>query len=97
MSKSFSSSLLVGGNPITPDRIILEDDRVVFRKRNRYLIGVDEESIPYDMIASVDIDKSLIDVEIKIYSTGRKVITAKNFTYWTARKIKKAIERKMYS
>lgn len=96
MAKSYSSSLFVGGNPITPDRIILEKDRVVYRKRNPYLIGVDEESIPYDKIASVDIDKSLIDVEIKIYSSGRKVITARNFTYWTARKIKKEIERKMY-
>lgn len=95
MSAEFSSSLFVGGNPIIPDRLILRWDKVVFRKRNVYLIGVDEQSIPYRMIASIDINRSLINATIKIYSSGQQVIEAKNFTYWTARKIKKEIEQRM--
>ena len=88
----FSSNILLGGNILTPDRIVVTDTEVVYRKRNKYLIGVDESSIPFERISSVEIDRKLIDSHIIIYSTGNQKIIAEDFSIRDAKRIKKIIE-----
>ena len=91
----FSSNILLGGNLLTPDRIIITDSEVVYRRRNKYLIGIDESSIPFTRISSVEIDRKLIDAHILIYSTGNQLITAKDFSIRDSKRIKKIIEERI--
>lgn len=91
----FSSNILLGGNVLTPDRIVITKSEVVFKKRNKCLIGVDESSIPFSRIASVEIDRKLIDSDILIYSAGNHEIKAEDFSVGDAKKIKKIIEERM--
>ena len=88
----FSSNILLGGSILSPDRIVITDTEVVYRKRNKYLIGVDETSIPFSRISSVEIDRKLIDAHIIIYSNGNQKIRAEDFSIRDAKKIKKLIE-----
>ena len=91
----FSSNFLLGGNILTPDKIVITNTEVIYRKRNKYLIGVDESSIPFSRISSVEIDRKLIDSDIVIYSTGNQKLIAGDFTISNAKKIKAEIERRM--
>lgn len=91
----FSSNILLGGNILAPDRLIITSSEVVFRKRNSYLIGVDESSIPFERISSVEIDRKLIDAHIIIYSNGNQKIRAEDFSVKDAKKIKKLIEERI--
>ena len=94
-SLSFNSRLLLGGNIIRPDRLIIEKNSVVYEKRNRHLIGVDRVMIPISRIASVEIDRGIIRSKIIIYSKGDQIITVENFTVGDGRRIKRAIEERM--
>jgi len=91
----FSSSILLGGDILTPDKIIITNSEVIYKKRNKYLIGSDESAIPFDRISSVEIDRNLIDSHIIIYSTGNQKIVAEDFAISTAKKIKKEIEKRI--
>ena len=93
--EEFTSNMLLGGNVITPDRLILGTTSVVYRKRNKYLIGVDESSIPYRQISSVEIVRHLIDADIIIYGSGNKKIEAKDFSVGDAKRIKQLIEERL--
>ena len=64
----FSSSVLVGGNILTPDRLILDDNGVTYEKRNKYLIGVDSSYLSYSNITYVKIDRLLLSSDIIISS-----------------------------
>ena len=57
----FSSNILLGGSVLAPDKIIITNTSVVYKKRNKYLIGTDESSIPFNRISSVEIDRRLIN------------------------------------
>lgn len=91
----FTSKLLLGGNIIRPDRLIIENKNIIYEKRNKHLIGVDRIMIPISRIASVEIDRGIIRSKIIIYSKGDQSITVKNFTVGDGRSIKKAIEERM--
>lgn len=91
----FSSSILLGGSILTPEKLIITATGVVFKKRNRYLIGTNESSIPFNRISSVEIDRKLIDCDIIIYSTGNQKIVAQDFSISAANEIKKEIERRI--
>lgn len=91
----FTSKLLLGGNVIRPDRLIINDNNVVYEKRNKHLIGVDRVMIPIARIASVEIDRRLISSRIIIYSKGDQSITVENFSVRDGKKIKREIERRM--
>lgn len=43
------------------------------------MIGVDETSILFSRISSVEIDRKLIDADIIIYSTGNQAIKVEDF------------------
>lgn len=92
---SFSSNILLGGGILTPDRLVLTDRSVVYRKRNNYLIGVDESSIPYRQVSSVEIERRIIDADIIIHGSGNKKIVAKNFSVSSAKQIKRLIEERL--
>lgn len=91
----FTSKLLLGGNVVRPDRLIIEQNSVVYEKRNKHLIGVDRTLIPISRIASVEIDRGIIRSKIIIYSKGSQAITVENFTISDGKKIKEEIEKRM--
>lgn len=91
----FKSNILLGGSILSPDRIVVTDSEVIYKKRNKYLIGTDESSIPFSRISSVEIDRKLIDSDIIIYSTGNQTIVAGDFSIADAKKIKKIIEERI--
>ena len=91
----FKSNILLGGSILSPDRIVVTDSQVIYKKRNKYLIGTDESSIPFSRISSVEIDRKLIDSDIIIYSTGNQTIIAGDFSIADAKKIKKIIEERI--
>lgn len=91
----FKSNILLGGSILSPDRIVVTDSQVIYKKRNKYLIGIDESSIPFSRISSVEIDRKLIDSDIIIYSTGNQTIIARDFSIADAKEIKKIIEERI--
>ena len=91
----FKSNILLGGSILSPERIVVTDSQVIYKKRNKYLIGTDESSIPFSRISSVEIDRKLIDSDIIIYSTGNQTIIAGDFSIADAKKIKKIIEERI--
>ena len=91
----FSSNILLGGNILTPDRLVITNNEVIYKKRNKYLIGVDESSIPFSRISSIEIDRKLIDSDILIYSTGNQQLKVEDFSVGDAKKIKKIIESRI--
>ncbi|MDD2983692.1 MAG: hypothetical protein PHQ74_09915 [Crocinitomicaceae bacterium] len=91
----FKSSILLGGSILSPEKLIITDTAVVYRKRNKYLIGTDESSIPFSRISSVEINRKLIDSDILIYSTGNQKIVAQDFSISSAKEIKSEIERRI--
>jgi len=92
MDEEFQSAFLRGGNILTPERIIITDDSVTWKKRNSFLIGTDSKTIPIDSIASIDIDQKLWGANITITSFGQDKIEAKNFTGADADRIKELLE-----
>lgn len=90
-SHEFSSNILLGGNILTPDKIIINESGVTFIKRNKYLIGKDRVHISFKNIASVSVDRKLIDANIIISSKGFGEIIGKNFSISAAKKIEKLI------
>lgn len=91
MSHTFKSSIIRGGSILTPDIIIIEDDAVVYKKRNKYLINVDTITIPISKITSVELDTSLWGTDIIIKTQGMGKIVAKNFSKSDAKKIRNLI------
>lgn len=91
----FTSKILLGGNMLRPDHLIIERNNLIYEKRNKHLIGVDRVMIPISRIASVEIDRRLISSRIIIYSKGDRTITAENFSINDARKIKIEIQKRM--
>ena len=89
---SFSSKLILGGNLLTPDRLLLNQDGVTYQKRNKYLIGVDESFLAYNSISYVKIDRGLINATVIISSRGSHGIKAANMSLSDARKIEKIIK-----
>ena len=86
---------MLGGNILTPDRIIITDSEVIYKKRNKYLICVNHASIPFPRISSVEIDRKLIDADIIIYSTGNQLIKAEDFSIGDSKRIKTIIEERI--
>ena len=66
--KVYQASRFTGGNFLFPDRIRLEADGVVFVKR--HLIGGEEESIRYEQIASVSVQRGLLFADLLFETTG---------------------------
>lgn len=95
METEFTSTFTRGGNILTPERIIITEDSITWRKRNNFLIGSDSKTIPISRVATIDINQHLVGCDITITSVGDDKIIAKNFTKSAAMQIKELIEGNM--
>jgi hypothetical protein len=93
MKYEFKSAITRGGGILTPEHIIINDNIITWRKRNKLLIGVDSISISLDKISSVELDDKVWGVDIKINSFGGNSISASCFTATDAKKIKSLLTR----
>lgn len=65
---TYRASRFSPGNMIFRDQLIVEPERVVFKKHK--LIGGDEESIHYEQIASVSINRGIVFADLLFETTG---------------------------
>lgn len=95
MRKEFVSSITRFGPILTPEKIIIDDSSVTYRRRNSHLIGVDEITIPISRVSAVEIDRQIWGATIKIIAFGAQSIVAKKFTWHDAKEIKRIINSMM--
>lgn len=89
---SFRSAITRGGGILTPDRIEIEGNNVIFKKRNKYLINVDSITVSISKISSIELDTSLLGTDIIIKTYGAGEIVGRKFTKSDAKKIKQIIQ-----
>lgn len=94
-SYEFKSNILLGGNILTPDKILINQTGVTYIKRNKYLIGKDRVHLSYSNISSVRIDRKLIDADIIISGRGAVEIVAEDFSIGNAKKIERLIQKQL--
>lgn len=86
-SYEFSSNIILGGDILNPDRLIIDQTGVSLIKRNKYWIGKDRRHFTYRNISSVFIDRKLIDADIIIASHSGEKIIAQDFSINDAKRI----------
>ena len=98
MTYSYSSSeaaLLANGRAadiLTPWQIEIDTDEqtITIRKRNKYLIGVDEDTLAFRVIRRVVVDEHLIGADITIQAVGGK-LTARCLDKSACKQIKQVL------
>lgn len=77
---------------LSPWHIIVDtdDQTITIRKRNKYLIGVDEDTLAFRFIRCVTIDQHLIGADITIQAVGGK-LTAKCLDKSDCKKIRQIL------
>ena len=98
MTYKFSSSeasLLANGHAadiLTPWQIEIDTDEqtITVSKRNKYLIGVDEDTLAFRFIRRVVIDERLIGADITIQAVGGQ-LTAKCLDKSACKRIKQIL------
>jgi len=98
MRYTFSSSeasLLANGHAadvLTPWTIIIDTDEqtITVSKRNKYLIGVDEDTLAFRFIRRVVVDQHLIGADITIQAVGGK-LTARCLDKSACKRIKEIL------
>lgn len=91
---TFKSAITRGGGILTPDIIIIDNDSVTYKKRNKYLINVDSITVPISKISSVELDTSLWGTDIIIKTFGAGEIIGKKFTKSDVKQIRKLIQER---
>ena len=91
MRREFKSSITRLGPILTPERIIIDDVSVTYRRRNQHLIGVDEITIPLSRVSAVEVDKHIWGATIKIIAFGAQSIIADKFTWSDANEVQRII------
>ena len=91
MRREFKSSIIRLGPILTPERIIIDDVSVTYRRRNQHLIGVDEITIPLSRVSAVEVDKHIWGATIKIIAFGAQSIIADKFTWSDAKEVQRII------
>lgn len=94
-AQSSANALIMNGKPahvLNPWHIFVDTDEetITIRKRNAYLIGVDEQVIAFRYIRSVKIDQHLFGADIHIKAMGGHV-SAFFIPKSDAKKIKKML------
>lgn len=98
MRYSYSSSeaaLVANGyatDVLSPWHIIVDtdDQTITIRKRNKYLIGVDEDTLAFRFIRRVVVDEHLIGADITIQAVGGK-LTARCLDKSACKQIKQVL------
>lgn len=91
MKKVFKQAITRGGSILLPDQIIITDESVIWKKRDRNLITVDTKVIDIQNITSVELDKHLIGTTIYIRCFGGDTLEVKRFSVSDANEIKETI------
>lgn len=91
---SSAAAMAANGNlsEITPWRLIIDTDEqtITVSKRNKFIIGTDEETLAFRSIRRVDIDEHLIGADITIQAVGGK-LTARSMAKSDCRRIKQIL------
>ena len=92
---SSAAALVANGHAadvLTPWQIIIDTDEqtITVRKRNKYLIGVDEDTLTFRFIRRVNIDQHLIGADITIQAVGGK-LTARCLEKSACKRIKEIL------
>lgn len=74
-------------NPFRPNRLVVTDSFVEFKKRNWHLVSVDSRKYHFQNVVGVDVDKHLFGATIIIESTGSNSIYINGLSKKTAKKI----------
>lgn len=90
MFKSSYFLRLLGGdfNPFTPNVISIDNDHIEYKRRNWYLISVDSETLHFQNITGISVDKHLFGATLRIKSTGNDSIFIHGFWKKKANEIK---------
>ena len=91
---SSTAAMAANGNlsEITPWRLIIDTDEqtITVSKRNKFLIGTDEETLAFRFIRRVEINEHLIGADITIQAVGGK-LTARSMAKSDCRRIKQIL------
>lgn len=92
---SSEAALVANGHAsdvLSPWQLIVDTDEqtITIRKRNKYLIGVDEDTLAFRFIRRVTVDEHLIGADITIQAVGGK-LTAKCLEKSACKKIKQIL------
>ena len=91
---SSAAAMAANGNlsEITPWRIIIDtvEQTITVSKRNKFLIGTDEDTVAFRVIRRVDIHAHLIGADITIQAVGGK-LTARSMAKSDCRRIKQIL------
>ena len=91
---SSAAAMAANGNlsEITPWRLIIDTDEqtITVSKRNKFLIGTDEETLAFRFIRRVEINEHLIGADITIQAVGGK-LTARSMAKSDCRRIKQIL------
>ena len=91
MAYKFTASRVSGdGNAVFPDKLIITDEFVIYRKSR--VIGYKETKIRLSAVGSVSVRQHLLFADIIIESKGGNVIEARGFSRSDARKIANLLE-----
>jgi len=92
---SSEAALVANGHAadvLAPWQLIVDtnEQTITIRKRNKYLIGVDEDTLAFRFIRRVTVDEHLIGADITIQAVGGK-LTAKCLEKSACKRIKKIL------
>lgn len=91
MYYEFTASRISGdGNAVFPDKLIITDDGVIYRKGR--VIGYKEIKIRFSAIGSVSLDKHLLFADIIIETNGGQRIIARGFSRGDANMIRDLLD-----
>jgi len=87
MKQEFSSSVLLGGDLLTPERLTITDN-VVTWKKSKIPFGSDTIEVNRSSISGVQVIKKVISSDILIHTFGNPTIMCQNLTIPNANLIK---------
>lgn len=92
---SSEAALVANGHAadvLSPWQLIVDtnEQTITIRKRNKYFIGVDEDTLAFRFIRRVTVDEHLIGADITIQAVGGK-LTAKCLEKSACKKIKQIL------
>jgi len=90
---SFSSKYLLRAlqgdyHPFTPNFLTIDENRVEFERRNWHMISVDTESLDFQNITGITVDKHIFGATLNFKSTGSDPIIVHGFEKKDADKIR---------
>lgn len=75
-------------HPFTPNVLIIDEEKIEFRRKNWHLISEDTETLHFKNITGVTVDSHLFGSSITIKSTGNDPINVHGFWKKEANEIK---------